>query len=119
MASVHHPQPHPVDTEAPPSRRLSLNELENARQAERDNGLRILGVVAFVIVVLLLVGLYRMGGPRIEEPLPVPTTSIPAGIAGNTNRPPFVNGNCDKTCQSIIADEQRRLGVEEAPSTKE
>lgn len=86
MASVHeHHEPRTEATRSPsgdgPVRSLSANELETARQAERDNGLRILGAITAVVVGLLCIGLWRMGGPRVEDPLPVPPTASTTGIA--------------------------------------
>jgi hypothetical protein len=77
MASVHEDQRlearvQPVE-EAP--RFLTRNEMETARQGERDRGLLMLGVFALVVIVIGCIGLIRMGGPRVEDPLPYPPTT--------------------------------------------
>lgn len=93
MASVSDLRPQPEnDTGAWESRRpLSMNEMETSRQDRQALGFVLLFVAAIVVGMLALLAL---GGPRVEDPLPVPSTSTvvtPAstkGWAGNGNCPP-------------------------------
>ena len=82
-------------TEATLRRTRTLNELESSRQDERDRAVLVFGLLALVAIVVGSLVLMWLGGPRVEDPLPVPPTHIvqptrttSAGWAGNGNCPP-------------------------------
>ncbi len=55
--------------------RWTLNELQDRRRQERDRRLLGMGILTAAAVVLGLLALMLMGGPRVEDPLPYPTTT--------------------------------------------